>query len=222
MEIVIILFVFSLPRGPRGPPDRTVAALSLYPGSNYLWGVSACPARAVRGREGEGWDRRVKLRLQIESELPLLGERRAAHFHRQAAVPRAPAVQAQIAAHMPQFGVVVDLLPFLQWKHNDGDVENQSSGASSKPLLWAQHAHLSAVVLPAALQFDLWASGAIHHRQAKVHVFDCFVFSQGPFLFMRSMVSREHLPKIHPHKSTQDLNRKTAWWEAAIFWNVHE
>ncbi len=205
MEIIIILFVFSLPRSPRGPPDRTVAALSLYPGSDYLWGASACPARAVRGREGVGWDRRVKLRLQIESELPLLGERRAAHFHRQAAVPRAPAVQAQIAAHMPQFGVVVDLLPFLQWKHNG---ENRSSAASSKPLLWAQHAHLSAVVLPAALQFDLWASGAIHHRQAKVHVFDWFVFSQGPFLFMRSMVSREHLTKIHPHKSTQVLNRK--------------
>ncbi len=205
MEIIIILFVFSLPRSPRGPPDRTVAALSLYPGSDYLWGASACPARAVRGREGVGWDRRVKLRLQIESELPLLGERRAAHFHRQAAVPRAPAVQAQIAAHMPQFGVVVDLLPFLQWKHNG---ENRSSAAFSKPLLWAQHAHLSAVVLPAALQFDLWASGAIHHRQTKVHVFDWFVFSQGPFLFMRSMVSREHLTKIHPHKSTQELNRK--------------
>lgn len=73
-----------------------------------------------KGRAGIG----VKLRLQVEGELPLLGERRAAHFHRQAAVPRAPAVQAQIAAHMPQFGVVVDLLPFLQQKHNDDDVEN--------------------------------------------------------------------------------------------------
>lgn len=63
-----------------------------------------------KGRDGIGG---VELRLQVESELPLLGERRAAHLHRQTAVPRASAVQAQIAADVPQFGVVVDLLPFL-------------------------------------------------------------------------------------------------------------
>lgn len=85
-----------------------------------------------KGRDGIGG---VELRLQVESELPLLGERRAAHLHRQTAVPRAPAVQAQIAANVPQFGVVVDLLPFLQQKNNNDDVESLSSSASSKPLL---------------------------------------------------------------------------------------
>lgn len=79
--------------------------------------------------------------MQVEGELPLLGKRRAAHLHRQAAVSCAAAVQAQIAAHVSKLGVVVDLLPFL-----------------------------STVVLSAALQFDLQSSGAFHHRQTQVHM----------------------------------------------------
>lgn len=66
-----------------------------------------------KGRPGTGG---VELGLQIESELPLLGKRGAAHLHRQTAVPRAAAVEAQVATQVSEFGVIVDLLPFLQQK----------------------------------------------------------------------------------------------------------
>lgn len=58
MEIVIILFVFWWPRGPWGAAGGTVAALSLCAGSEFLWGLRACPAQAVRGRVGVFWDGR--------------------------------------------------------------------------------------------------------------------------------------------------------------------
>lgn len=54
------------------------------------------------------------LLLQVERELPLLGQGWAAHLHAQAPVLGRAAVQAQVAAHVPQLGVALDLLPFLQ------------------------------------------------------------------------------------------------------------
>lgn len=54
------------------------------------------------------------LGLQVEGELPLLSERGIAHLHRQAPITGAPAVQAQITPHVSQFGVILDLFPFLQ------------------------------------------------------------------------------------------------------------
>lgn len=63
---------------------------------------------------GRGQTREAPLRLQVERELPLLRQRRAAHLHAQAARLGCAAVQAQVAAHMPQLGIALDLLPFLQ------------------------------------------------------------------------------------------------------------
>lgn len=57
------------------------------------------------------------LGLQVEGELPLLSERGIAHLHRQAPITGAPAVQAQITPHVSQFGVILDLFPFLQHTH---------------------------------------------------------------------------------------------------------
>lgn len=62
------------------------------------------------GRLGLG----ALLGLQVERELPLLGQGGAAHLHAQAPVLGRAAVQAQVAAHVPQLGVALDLLPFLQ------------------------------------------------------------------------------------------------------------
>lgn len=68
----------------------------------------------------------LSLGLEVECELPLLVEVGAAHLHCQPPITCAAAVQAQVAAHVPQLGVALNLLPFL-----------------------------SAVVFPAALHFDL-------------------------------------------------------------------
>lgn len=65
--------------------------------------------RAVQGGGGRGL-----LLLQVERELPLLGQRRAAHLHAQAPGLGRAAVQAQVAAHVSQLGVALDLLPFLR------------------------------------------------------------------------------------------------------------
>ena len=54
------------------------------------------------------------LGLEIESELPLLVEVGAADLHGEASDPRAAAVQTQVAAHVTQLGVALDLLPFLE------------------------------------------------------------------------------------------------------------
>lgn len=61
---------------------------------------------------GAAW--RALLLLQVERELPLLRQGGAAHLHAQAPALGCAAVQAQVAAHVPQLGVALDLLPFLQ------------------------------------------------------------------------------------------------------------
>lgn len=53
------------------------------------------------------------LLLQVERELPLLRQGGAAHLHAQAPVLGCAAVQAQIAAHVPQLRIALNLFPFL-------------------------------------------------------------------------------------------------------------
>ena len=56
----------------------------------------------------------LSLGREVECELPLLVEVGAAHLHCQPPITCAAAVQAQVAAHVPQLGVALNLLPFLE------------------------------------------------------------------------------------------------------------
>lgn len=89
----------------------------------FLSEQCADPRAEGRGCSGTwGRDRAIRgagLRLQVEGEFPLLGEGGAAHLHRQTPAAGAPAVQTQVTAHVPQFRVVLNLLPFLQQKHRE-------------------------------------------------------------------------------------------------------
>lgn len=78
---------------------------------------------SLRYTESSG-DLERPLRLQIESELPLLGEARAADLHSESAHPGAAAVQAEVTAHVTKLRVGLDLLPFLDDKqHNVTNIE---------------------------------------------------------------------------------------------------
>lgn len=70
--------------------------------------------RAGGGGGGGGGGDTLSLELEVESELPLLVEVGAAHLHCQPPITCAAAVQAQVAAHVPQLGVAFNLLPFLE------------------------------------------------------------------------------------------------------------
>lgn len=56
------------------------------------------------------------LRLQIKSELPLLGEARAADLHSEPTHPGTAAVQTEVTAHVTELRVGLNLLPFLDDK----------------------------------------------------------------------------------------------------------
>lgn len=87
--------------------------------------------RAGGGGGGGGGGDTLSLELEVESELPLLVEVGAAHLHCQPPSACTVAVQAQVATHVPQFRVALNLLPFLETGRIGGDmgetrVTNQS------------------------------------------------------------------------------------------------
>lgn len=126
-SLSVALILTSIPAAP--PHHQIISPL-------FRWGLQAPPPKFVfcslecRGGErcvdGTGrasrrgarrpacWSSvRPPLRLQVEGELPLLAQALAAHLHRQPPHAGAAAVQAEVAAHVAELRVGLNLLPFL-------------------------------------------------------------------------------------------------------------